>query len=80
MFQVSSNVVSDIITNITSTIGITSQVSNNVVSDIFTDLFQSINIVLTGLFQGSVATIQNFLEFIFNKLKKYYMFINNIEE
>ena len=80
MFQISSNVISDIIASITSTIGIMSQVSNNVVFDMFKDLFQSLNIVLTGLFQGSVSTIQNFLEFIFNKLKKYYMFINNIEE
>lgn len=80
MFQISSNVIADIIASITSTIGIMSQVSNNVVFDMFKDLFQSLNIVLTGLFQGSVSTIQNFLEFIFNKLKKYYMFINNIEE
>jgi hypothetical protein len=80
IFQVSSNVVSDIIANITNTIGITSQVSSNVVLDMFTYLFQSISILLTSLFQGSAATIQNFLEFIFNKLKKYYMFINNIEE
>jgi len=37
-------------------------------------------IVFTSLFQGSTSIIQNFLEFIFNKLKKYYMFINNIVE
>ena len=78
--QVSNNVVTDMIKNIMSIISLIFEVSYKVVSDIFTNTFQSFMIVITSLFQGSTSVIQNFLEFIFNKLKKYYMFINNIVE
>jgi len=78
--QVSNNVVADMIKSIMSIISLIFEVSYKVVSDIFTNTFQSFMIVFTSLFQGSTSIIQNFLEFIFNKLKKYYMFINNIVE
>jgi len=78
--QVSNNVVTDMIKSIMSIISLIFEVSYKVVSDIFTNTFQSFMIVFTSLFQGSTSIIQNFLEFIFNKLKKYYMFINNIVE
>ena len=78
--QVSNNVLTDMIKNIISIISLIFEVSYKVVSDIFTNTFQSFMIVITSLFQGSTSIIQNFLEFIFNKLKKYYMFINNIVE
>jgi hypothetical protein len=78
--QVSNNVVTDMIKSIMSIISLIFEVSYKVVSDIFTNTFQSFMIVITSLFQGSTSVIQNFLEFIFNKLKKYYMFINNIVE